>query len=172
MTAPDYALILAYWLHMVATVIWIGSLVAISLIVIPVAGRTLSTDTYVSFMHQLQKKLEPLAWFSLILLLATGMFQMSASPNYGGFFVLDNRWAISLLIKHILFIMMTAISVYMTWILFPGLQRIAIIRAQSSSNPILEKNADQLAKREAFLLLLNSFLSIIVLALTAVARVS
>jgi len=172
MVTPEYVLIIAYWLHMVATVIWIGSLVAISLIVIPVASKNLPPDNYLIFIQKLQKKLEPVAWFSLILLLATGMIQMSANPNYGGFLAVDNRWSTALFIKHIFFILMTAISAYMTWFLFPGLQRAATIRSQSINNPALEKNVDHLAKQEALMLRLNLILGMIVLALTAVARVS
>lgn len=172
MVTPDYALILAYWLHMVATVIWIGSLVAISLIVIPVASKNLPPDNYIVFLQKLQKKLEPIAWFSIILLLATGMFQMSASPNYRGFLVLDSRWSIALFIKHIVFGLMTAISAYMTWFLFPGLQRVAMIRSHSINDSTLEGNPSHLAKREVLLLRVNLILGITVLALTAVARVS
>jgi uncharacterized membrane protein len=38
-STPFWALSLAYWLHMVATVAWIGGLVALVILVLPVARR-------------------------------------------------------------------------------------------------------------------------------------
>jgi uncharacterized membrane protein len=111
-TIPYWALSLAFWLHMLATVVWIGGLVAVVVLVLPAAQKTLQLDDYATFLGNLQRRLDPLAWLSLAVLLATGLFQMSANPNYEGFLSISNRWAASMLIKHILFIGMIAISAY------------------------------------------------------------
>ena len=85
MSAPAWALSLAYWLHMLATIVWIGGLASMSILVIPAARRALDTRQYAMLLGALQARLEPLGWFSIILLVGTGMLQMSASPNYQGF---------------------------------------------------------------------------------------
>ncbi|MBK8618507.1 MAG: hypothetical protein IPN96_15640 [Anaerolineales bacterium] len=84
-TPPTWIMALIYWLHMLATVAWIGSLAAINLLVLPASQRTLKLVDQLSFIAALQKRLEPLAWFSMGLLLVTGLFQLSTSPHYDGF---------------------------------------------------------------------------------------
>jgi uncharacterized membrane protein len=94
MTIPDWALSLAYWLHMLATVVWIGALATLSLVVLPAARRSLEVKAYADLIGQIQRRLDPLGWFSLLLLAGTGLVQMSANPYYSGFLAIENRWAI------------------------------------------------------------------------------
>jgi uncharacterized membrane protein len=107
---PFWALSLAYWLHMLATVVWIGGLVTLVILVLPVAKRLLEPDLFAQFLEGLQRRLDPLGWLSLSVLLVTGLFQMSANPNYNGLLSISNRWAASILIKHVLFLGMIAVS--------------------------------------------------------------
>lgn len=165
-TTPYWALTLAFWLHMLATVLWIGGLVAVVLLVLPAAKKTLQTQEYAQFLGQLQRRLDPLGWLSLAVLLATGMFQMSANPNYEGLLSISNRWAVSMLIKHILFIGMIGISALMTWVILPNLRRTAIKQARGLDT----QSAGELQKREVFLLRTNLVLGILILGLTAMAR--
>ena len=166
MDMPIWALALTYWIHMLATVLWLGSLALLSLVVIPAMQRSLDTKTRAKLMAAIQKKLDPLGWFSVALLLATGMFQMSANPNYDGFLAISGQWASSILIKHIFFLGMIAVNAAQTWWLLPNLQR-AMLRQQKSGD-MTEVTA--LQKREKLLLNLNLFLAILVLGMTALAR--
>jgi uncharacterized membrane protein len=172
---PSLALILAYWLHMLATVVWIGGLASLSLFVLPSARKTLPPVGYAAFLESLRKRLDPWGWFSLALLLGTGMFQMSANPNYNGFLSIDSRWAGAMLIKHILFGLMAAISAYITWFLLPQLSRLALRRARledgTASNEMAAEQGT-LFRCETWLLRINLLFGILVLVLTAVARAS
>jgi uncharacterized membrane protein len=167
-TTPFWALSLAYWLHMVATVVWIGGLVALVILVLPAARRTIDVGNYGLFLEQIQRRLDPLGWMSLAVLLATGLFQLSASPNYEGLLSISNRWAVSILIKHILFFGMISISAYLTWGVLPALRRNALLQAKG----VETKDGDKLQKREALLLRINLVLGILILGLTALARAS
>ncbi|MBI1855672.1 MAG: hypothetical protein HYR93_07390, partial [Chloroflexi bacterium] len=80
-TIPSWVLALIFWLHLLATVTWVGSLVAISVLVLP-AARTLQPVDHLAFIEAMQRRLEPIAWFSLSLLIVTGLFQMSVNPHY------------------------------------------------------------------------------------------
>ena len=151
---------------MLATVLWLGSLALLSLIVIPAMRRSLDTKNQIKLMAAIQKRLDPLAWFSIALLLVTGMFQMSASPNYGGFLVISGQWAMSILLKHIVFVGMIGISAAQTWWLLPSMQR-AMLRQQKSGDMV---EVAALQKRETLLLNLNLILAILVLGMTALAR--
>jgi len=166
MTTPVWALTLAYWLHMLATVVWIGGLAALSILVLPAARAALDLQAYSSLLEHLQKRLDPLGWFCLALLAGTGMLQMSANPNYHGFLAIDNRWAVAILVKHLVFIAMIGLSVYMTWWLLPGLRRAALRQARGQDAP----GAGSMHRQEWLLMRLNLVLGVLILALTAIAR--
>ena len=166
MATPVWALSVAYWLHMLATVLWIGGLSALSIIVLPAAKKALNPKDYANFLAAIQKRLDPLGWFCVIVLLASGMFQMSSSSNYEGFLKIQGIWASSILIKHILFAIMVFISGYITWGLLPALKRAALLQSRGKD----DHNLQPLQKREAFFLRLNLFLGVLVLLMTAIAR--
>ncbi len=164
-TTPFWALSIAFWLHMLATVAWIGGLVALVVLILPVARRVLDANNYSHFLENLQHRLDPLSWFSLAILLATGLFQLSSNPNYEGFLSISNRWAISILVKHILFFGMIVVSAYMTWGLLPNLRRIALMRSKGIET-------EETEKLEVILIRINLILGILILGLTALARAS
>jgi len=166
MMTPIWALSIAYWLHMLATVLWIGGLAALSLFVLPAARKTLDRSSYADFLATLQKRLDSLGWFSVIVLLASGMLQMSSSPNYEGFLAIQGLWASSILAKHVLFGIMVLVSGYLTWGLLPALHRAALLQARGKDSADFQN----LQKREVFLLRLNLILGVFVLLLTAIAR--
>lgn len=168
MTPPPWALSLAYWLHMIATVIWIGGLVTLAVMVLPAARGALDAEGYSNLIGNIQRRLDPLAWFSLVMLLGTGMVQMSANPNYQGFLAIDSTWAAAIFAKHLVFFGMAGLSAYLTWGVMPGLRRIALRRARGQAVP----EAEKLQRQEALLLRSNLILGMIVLALTALARVA
>jgi uncharacterized membrane protein len=165
MDTPAWALTLAYWLHMTATVVWVGGLATLALFVLPAARKSLEGAAYTAFLASLQRRFDPLAWFSLAILAATGMFQMSASPSYQGFLAIQNRWAIAILVKHVLFFGMAGVSAYLTWGLLPDLQRMALLQARAGA-----EQTQRLQSQERRLLQLNLILGILILALTAIAR--
>ncbi len=178
-TIPFWVLTLFYWLHMLATVTWIGGLAALTLLVLPAARRTLDIHAYPTFLTDLQRRLNPLGWTSLLVLLGTGMFQMSANPNYKGFLAIENRWAAAILTKHLIFVIMAGVSGYITWVIMPKMQRIAIRYAARRGEAGREHpagdaipEAGELQRQETLLLRLNLILGVLILALTALARSS
>jgi uncharacterized membrane protein len=169
MSSPSvWALSLIYWLHMLATVVWIGGLASLSLLVVPAARRSLEASAYSRLLESLQRRLDPLSWLCLAVLVVTGLFQMSASPNYQGFLTVNNRWAAAILLKHLVFIGMTALSAYLTWGILPRLRRAALRQARQPDGAQLV----DLQRQEARLLRFNLVLSVVILALTALARAS
>lgn len=165
---PFWVLSLTYWLHMLATLLWIGGLAALVLFILPIARHILSPRDYLALFEKLQRRIEPLSWISLFILLATGLFQMSANPNYQGLLVMKNRWAVSILIKHLLFFAMVGLSGYMTWWVLPETRRTMMLQDQEGR----ESKMLQLRAREEWLLRLSLVLGILILGLTAVARAS
>jgi uncharacterized membrane protein len=166
--APPLALSIAYWLHMLATVVWIGGLTALALFVLPAARRTLDSKTLGAFLNQMQSRLQQIGWFSLATLGVTGMFQMSSSPAYEGFLAVTNSWGAAILAKHLVIGVMILASAYMTWGVLPGLQRLAML--QSVGKEVSKEQLERLRRNEQWTLNLNLALSILVLFLTAWAR--
>jgi uncharacterized membrane protein len=165
---PIWVLTLIFWLHMLATVTWVGSLAAISLLILPSMKRTLEPDTQLIFIEALQKRLEPIAWFSISLLIVTGLFQMSVNPHYDGFLSTSTQWSLAILTKHILGVFMVVTSAIQTWEVIPAIRR-AIVISKKSKNI---EELDALRRREIMLLRINFGLSILILGATAVARTS
>jgi uncharacterized membrane protein len=167
MTPPtSWALALTYWLHLFATVTWVGSLAGVSLLVLPAMRRSLDAETQLIFIEALQRRLEPIAWFSMSLLLATGLFQMSVNPHYDGFLSTSTQWSLAILIKHLLGIVMVVVSAIQTWEVIPAIRR-AIVRSKKSNNVV---ELDVLRRREVRLLRMNFGLSLLILLATAFAR--
>jgi uncharacterized membrane protein len=158
---------LIYWLHFLATVTWIGSLAAVSLLVLPAANRTLGPADRLRFISALQKRLEPIAWFSMGLLVATGLFQMSANPHYNGFFSLSTQWSMAILIKHSVAVVVVVVSAIHTWEVLPAIQRTLMKKDKAAPEELAK-----LEKRETLMLRTSLFLAALILVATAVARSS
>jgi uncharacterized membrane protein len=169
-SAPPLALTFAYWLHMLATVVWIGGLTTMALLVIPAARKTLSHPEFGNLISRIQARLSQIGWFSLAVLTVTGMFQMSSHPSYEGFLTFSNAWALAILSKHLVIGLMIVVSAYITWGLLPALQRVALL--QGAGKQVDDSTAESLKRREMRLLQINLALSFVVLALTALARTS
>jgi uncharacterized membrane protein len=165
---PPWGLALAYWLHMLATIAWIGGLAAVVLLVLPAARKHLPETDFAGFLESMLTLLDPLGWLSLAVLTGTGLFQMSASPNYQGLLAVENPWARAILIKHLAFLGMIAVSATLTWGVLPELRRIALKRSRGLATP----EANHLERRELILLRVNFVLGVIILGLTAIARVA
>jgi uncharacterized membrane protein len=165
---PIWILSIIFWLHMLATVIWIGSLAALALVVLPAAQRSLEDQAYSKFLEALQRRLDPLGWFCLVVLAGTGMFQLSANDNYSGFLAINNPWAVAILMKHGVYFLMILVTAYLTWGMLPQMRRAVLRMSQGKDAPDLRRSQ----ARILWLLRLNFILAVVVLGLTAVARVS
>lgn len=166
MTPPSWALALTYWLHLLATVTWVGSLAGVSLLILPAMKRSLDSENQLVFIAAMQKRLEPIAWFCMSLLVLTGLFQMSVNPHYDGFLSTSTQWSLAILTKHTLGIVMVVVSAIQTWEVIPAIRR-AIVRSKKSDN---SDEIESLRRREVLLLRTNFGLSLLILLATAFAR--
>ena len=167
MTTSLWILALSFWLHMIATVVWLGGLFLMALVVWPGAARALGCGRELhSLMRTLQRRLIPLGWLSLAVLTATGLIQMAANPNYEGFLNLSNSWTLAILLKHLAVIGMLGVGSYHHFALIPLLERGETLRAAGRDF----SEADRLYRREVGVIRVNLGLGVLVLLFTAVAR--
>jgi uncharacterized membrane protein len=150
---------------MLAVVTWIGSLVSISILIMPAATRTLKPVDQLAFIETIQKRLEPIAWFSISLLVVTGLFQMSVNVHYNGFLSTSNQWSLAILAKHILVVILIAVSAAHTWDVLPTIRR--ELMKKDRADP---KKLAALHQRETTLLRVSLFLAVLILLATAFAR--
>jgi uncharacterized membrane protein len=156
-----------FWLHLLATVTWIGSLVSIYVLVLPISGRTLKPVDELAVLDGIQKRLEPITWFSVSLLIATGLFQMSVNPHYNGFLSTSGQWSLAILSKHILVASLIVVSAVHTWDVLPSMRR-ALMRKEKAN----EDEVRTLQRRERAVLRASLILAALILLATAVARAS
>jgi uncharacterized membrane protein len=165
---PDWVLITAYWLHMAATVLWIGGLAYFTLILLPVVRSTSLLEKEPSLFESLRKRFNPLAWLSLAVLVITGLMQMTGSPQYQGVLVVGDRWSAALFLKHAAIGLMVILASYQTWILQPDLSR--HILALSVKGQHSDARRERLLLTSLRLTRINLVLGLLVLALTSIAR--
>jgi uncharacterized membrane protein len=115
---------LSYWLHVMATVIFIGHFVLLALIYLPV----LSKSGNGAALSEISRRSRPWMYTSLIIFLATGIYLMIIDPNYLGVGNFSNTWAIAMLVKHILIVALIAMGFWYNAILRVG-------PLMSSNNP-------------------------------------
>ncbi len=164
---PTWALASLFWLHMLAAITWIGSLASMYVLVLPVSRRVLKPVDELAMLDGMQKRLEPIAWFSVSLLIVTGLFQMSVNPHYNGFLSTSGQWALAILAKHTLVAALVAVSAVHTWDVLPSMRRALMRRQKADEQEIL-----RLQRRERALLTASLVLGALILLATAVMRAS
>jgi uncharacterized membrane protein len=164
---PPWALTLSFWLHMLATVAWLGGLATLALIAIPSLRRSLKPKEFATWLTTLNKRLDPIGWLSLGLLTFTGLVQMDSNSNYQGLFNFSNPWAQAICLKHVAFVGMIAVSAYITWVVAPALQQSALRWAAGRQD-----SSGKWTRRLQVMIAINLALGLIVLAFTALARTS
>jgi uncharacterized membrane protein len=169
MIPPTWALSLAYWFHLLATVIWIGGLATVGLLILPVALTKLDETALASQLEGIQSRLDLLGWFCLATLIGTGLVQMTSNPNYHGFLEVNNLWSLAILLKHIVIGVMIGVSAYITWGVMPKLRRIVIYGTRLHASTATDDLPRILAANRRWVHL-NLGLAAVILACTAVAR--
>ncbi|HRE46651.1 MAG TPA: CopD family protein [Aggregatilineales bacterium] len=164
--------ILSLIFHLLATVIWVGGLLLMTILLLPeiqalIAARKddNETSTLVRFLDRFRRRFYPLANLSLGVLIVTGIYQMERSPYYDGVLGLNNDWSRAIFVKHLAVLGMVGIGAIMQFSLIPALDRAALLRQRGKDAPELER----LRVRERHLIQLNTALGVFVLICTAAA---
>jgi uncharacterized membrane protein len=145
---------LSTWLHALATVILIGHFLLLALIYLPV----LATKD-LSILSEISKRSRSWLYISLAIFFITGTYLTLVDPNYLGLGNFRNRWAIMMLVKHVLVLGMLAIGFWFNMILRVG--------------PMLSSNSGAAAALGRFRTYINlmALLGFLILVLTAIAQI-
>lgn len=159
-----WILALSYWIHLLATIIWLGGILLMALIAWPALRQgNLEANQW----FNLQRRFLPWANASLVILLLTGFLQMTNDPNYNGFLEIDSLWGWAILLKHIAYLAMVMITIYIQAVLYPAMSRLAILAEKKPE--LAQKEKDLLRHKEVRFLWLNIICALAVLLFTAIA---
>jgi uncharacterized membrane protein len=143
----------AYWLHLIATVIWIGGITFVLFFVIP-SGRQISGGEAAKLTGEISKRFTPIANYSIILLIVTGAVLTAVKKQ---FFGIGNGWSSGLIVKHVFVLGMVAVHFYRGLVLAPRIARTELASRKAS----LQKLSLNLVK-------VNFCLGVIVLLLSGI----
>lgn len=160
----SWILAASYWIHLLATIVWLGGITLITLFAWPaLQSGTLETNQW----WVIQRKFIPWANMSMIALLVTGFYQMTTDSNYAGFLNVDSQWAVAILLKHIAFLVMIVVTIYMQAVLYPAMSRASLLAERKPE--IAATQNDKAQRKEIRLLRINLICAVIVLLFTALA---
>lgn len=144
-------------LHAIATVIFIGHFVLLSLIYLPAFAKA-KGEIAGPILSDVSKRSRPWMYTSLLIFMVTGIYLMIVDPNYRGVGDFGNPWAVAMLVKHILIVAMIGLGFFYNAILRVG-------PMMSSNN-----SADAAMARFGLYSKLMAVCGVLVLLLTAFAQ--
>ena len=158
-------LAISFFFHLVATVVWIGGLIIMSILVWPAATRTLAEHPEtLAFLSRLRQRFAPLTHLSLAVLVVTGLIQMAADVNYDGVLQLDNEWSRVILLKHIAIGGMFGCGLALQYWVAPALERTTLLIGHGKGSA---EEWARLRRREVRLTWINVILGVLVLGFSA-----
>ena len=160
-------LALSYFIHLLATVVWLGGLMVLTVLVIPEVRRALDgSPALASITSRLRARFAPISNLCLAVLLITGMFQTAGDEHYEGLLAFDNAWSIAILLKHVAIVGMIAVGLSLQYRIVPALERTSLLIERGKGDPA---EYERLRRRELRLTWVNIGFSVLVLACTAYA---
>ncbi len=158
-------LAISYFFHLIATIVWIGGLVILTIMVLPEARRVLGKNPeFYTLMWRLRRRFTPLTNLSLVVLVVTGLIQMAGDVNYDGMLQFTNEWARVILYKHIAIFGMVICGLGLQYWVSPALERATLLAEHHKGDP---DELDRLRRRESRLTWVNLVLGVLVLGFTA-----
>lgn len=146
---------LSTWLHALATIVFIGHYLLLSLIYIPVLEKN---DR--AALSEISKRSRPWLYISLVVFAITGTHLMLIDSEYLGFMKFTNFWGVMMFTKHILVFAMLALGFWYNAILRVGPMMVS------------NNNAELGVKRFRQYSNLMSIFGVLILLLTALAQAS
>jgi uncharacterized membrane protein len=154
---PNLLLAIANYLHLLATIVWIGGLVISRLIIAP-ALAPLPAETRRIVLHTIGQRAASFTYGAIGVFIISGLAMLSKNANYSGLVAFDNLWTRVILLKHLTVAGLILSTAYVN----------------SSVTPKLQAAGDDAerarwAERRKDLGDVNVLLALVILALTAIA---
>jgi putative copper export protein len=115
--AIPIALTLINFLHELFTIIWIGGMLLLVLVLMPVLKKQFEEEKFNQVNKMIKKRLSIFTYIAIVVLMVTGLLMTRESTLTTRFLSFESTAAILLSIKHILFILMALIAVFRSTII-------------------------------------------------------
>ncbi|MDP3285227.1 MAG: CopD family protein [Desulfobacterales bacterium] len=135
-----------------------GGITFILFIVLPSAKQVLGVEAG-KLMGEISKRFNPIANYSIILLIVTGAILTAFNKQYSGISNFDNNWLLGLIVKHVFVIGMVIVHFYRGLILTPK-----IAKTEADEKASLQKLSLNLVKT-------NFCLGLIVLLMSGIISI-
>lgn len=122
------------WLHIMATIVWIGGMITNMFILRPVLASTLDPAQAGKVMGQLMKRFRIIVYSAIVVLGVTGIPLKIINENYISIINFENNWEIVSFIKHLCYGILVLLAVYSFEILSPKVAKLA----QEGPSPALK----------------------------------
>lgn len=110
---PTFLAVLSTWLHVLATVVFVGYYAFTGLIYLPVLESRMQANALRAVLEQVSARLRPYFGGSLLVFLVTGTHLMLINPSYAGFGnFFANAWSVLIVLKHVLVVGFLVIAVW------------------------------------------------------------
>jgi uncharacterized membrane protein len=148
------------FLHLMATIAWIGGMFFNFLVVLPTVKKVLDPASAGKFMGFLFRRVRVVVYVSLAVLFITGIPMKIASEYYVSIINFDNTWEIIGFVKHVFVGLLALMAIYSFEFLAPAVGKLA------ASGP--SDKLDRLRKRQMKMGAVSFLFGIIVIFLSAV----
>jgi len=155
----DVLLVAGAWIHLLASVVWIGGIFFILFVALPGAKETLEQPG--KLMGALSKRFVPLANISILFIFVTGIIMSLSSHRLSEITSLGSAWSQVLSAKIMLALIMAGIHFYRGLILAPKLTKLTAEDGHSEKVSGLQRLSLNLVKT-------NFLFGLIVLLVTAI----
>jgi uncharacterized membrane protein len=151
--------ILLKWVHLMATVAWIGAMFTNFFIYLPAIRKVLDPPTAGKLMGIVMNRFKVMVYISMGLFLITGMSSGFIHVTYAELASAENSWNTLLTIKIGIFVLMAILAIYAFEFLAPKVAKIAA----SGPSPELAR----IQKSQMALAAMGFILGIIIVAISA-----
>lgn len=113
------------WLHIMATITWIGGMFTNFIILRPALGKALSPADAGKLMGVVMKRTRIVVYISIVVLGVTGIPLKIINENYISIINFENSWEIVSFIKHLCYGILVLLAVYTFEVLAPKMGKLA-----------------------------------------------
>lgn len=121
------------FLHLMATITWIGGMFYNFLVLLPSVNSTLDAKTAGILMKSVFKRVRIIVYVSLLVLFVTGIPMKISSEYYVSIINFDTSWEIVLFIKHVFVALMALLAIINFEIIVPKVGKLAMEGERSLS---------------------------------------
>ena len=149
---------LSFWLHSLATVVFIGHYLLLALVYLPALSKQELVNSAGAVLSEFSKRSRVWLYISLFIFLITGTYLTFGDPNYLGIGKFGNLWAVLMLIKHVLILGMIGMGFW-----YNGLMRVGPLMSSNTGSAQAVSRFQQYSR-------LMAVSGILVLLLTAISQ--